>query len=120
METIVWKVFQIVFPIYACVGLGFYLGRRNVPWDSKTAGWLVLNVGLTCLVLAKLAAADASSGEILSIIGAGFLAIIAFLVISYGIVRCCIFRCVSTGLPSACRICPSAWRSVFMPTVKKA
>jgi predicted permease len=92
METVAWKVVQIVFPIYACVGLGFCLGRLKVPWDSKTAGWLVLNVGLTCLVVAKLAAAHASAGEIMQIIWAGFLAIVAFLVISYGILR-------SLGLP---------------------
>lgn len=92
MEIVVWKVFQIVFPIYVCVGLGFCLGRLEVPWDSKSAGWLVLNVGLTCLVVAKLAEAHATASEILQIIWAGFLAIIAFLAISYCIIR-------SLGLP---------------------
>jgi malate permease and related proteins len=87
MESIVWKVFQIVFPIYACVGLGYFFGRVKVPWDSKSAGWLVLNVGLTCLVIAKLAEAHATVGEIGQIISAGFLAIISFFAISYGIVR---------------------------------
>jgi len=92
METVVWKVFQIILPIYVCVGLGFLLGRLKVPWDSKSAGWLVLNVGLTCLVVAKLAEAHASASEMLQILWAGFLAIMAFLVISYGIIR-------SLGLP---------------------
>ena len=92
METVIWKVFQIVLPIYVCVALGFCLGRLKVPWDSKSAGWLVLNVGLTCLIVAKLGASHASPSELLQIIWAGFLAIVAFLVISYGAIR-------SLGLP---------------------
>ena len=87
METIIWKVFQIVFPIYACVGLGYFLGRVKVPWESKSAGWLVLNVGLTCLVIAKLAETHATSDEIVQIISAGFLAIIAFLILGSNLDR---------------------------------
>ncbi|MCP4384288.1 MAG: hypothetical protein GY798_23245 [Hyphomicrobiales bacterium] len=87
METIIWKVVQVVLPIYATVALGVLLGRLKVPWDSKSFGRLVLNVGFTSLVVAKLGSAHVASAELLQILWAGALAFLAFLVLSYGIIR---------------------------------
>ncbi len=48
------KLFEVLFPVFLTIGIGYWYGKRDPKFDTKFITNLVGNVGLPCIIFYSL------------------------------------------------------------------
>ena len=53
MDLIV-KLFEVLFPVFLIIGIGYWYGKRDPKFDTKFITTLAGNIGLPCIIFYSL------------------------------------------------------------------
>ena len=58
--TIYIKLFEVLFPVFLVIGIGYWYGKRDPKFDTKFITTLTGNIGLPCLIFYSLTTSNAN------------------------------------------------------------
>ena len=59
------KLFEVLFPVFLTIGIGYWYGKRDPKFDTKFITNLVGNVGLPCIIFYSLTTSNVSFNVLL-------------------------------------------------------
>jgi predicted permease len=72
------QLFNTIFPVIACVGLGYLWARFNQPYDTRIVTRLVGHIGAPCLIFSTMVGIQGLSGQIAEMALSAAVALAAF------------------------------------------
>jgi len=81
------ELFKIIFPVFACAGIGYAWAKLNRPFDTNLVSNLVTNVGAPALILSTLADVELDPAAFGTMALAALVALVVFLGVSYLILK---------------------------------
>ena len=58
--TLYIKLFEVLFPVFLVIGIGYWYGKRDPKFDTKFITTLTGNIGLPCLIFYSLTTSNAN------------------------------------------------------------
>lgn len=80
-------ILAVTAPLFIIIGLGFLWARFDMPFDSRTIGALVLQIGTPCLIFSTLTATDAALTDMGNMVLSAVLVIAASTVLGALVLR---------------------------------
>ena len=53
------KLFEVLFPVFLVIGIGYWYGKRDPKFDTKFITTLAGNIGLPCIIFYSLTTSNA-------------------------------------------------------------
>ena len=78
------KLFEVLFPVFFVVGIGYYLGKKNPKIDTTFITNFAANVGTPAMIIYALTSTGTSFEIFRDYFWYFFIAIIIFTLIGYG------------------------------------
>ncbi len=72
------ELFNTIFPVVACAGLGYLWGRFDQPYDTRIVTRLVGHIGAPCLIFSTMVGIEGMSGQIAEMALSAVVALAAF------------------------------------------
>lgn len=78
----IWDLFNTIFPVIACAGLGYFWARFDQPYDTRIVTRLVGHIGAPCLIFSTMVGIQGMSSQIAEMALSAVTALLCFAAIA--------------------------------------
>ena len=75
------KLFEVLFPVFLVIGIGYWYGKRDPKFDTKFITTLAGNIGLPCIIFYSLTTSNVDLSVFLRFFYYIFLYVVLFAIL---------------------------------------